>query len=204
MPNRMKGFFRGTLTFLAAATLLSGCAMKLGKQPREEVAPLYSAASPQFRQSAGSLLGPNFVSGNNITTLINGDQIFPAMLSTIRSARRSVNLETYVYWDGVIAKEFTQALAERARAGVHVNLILDAQGSRKIGRENRKQLADAGAQIVNYHSGFWPDPAVTTIAHIENFLLSMERPPSSAAQESPIFGRATRIPRNIGATIITK
>lgn len=154
----MKGFFRRTLTFLAAATLLSGCAMKLGKQPREEVAPLYSAASPQFRQSAGSLLGPNFVSGNNITTLINGDQIFPAMLSAIRSAKRSVNLETYVYWDGVIGKEFTQALAERARAGVHVNLILDAQGSRKIGRENRKQLADAGVQIVNYHSGFWLDP----------------------------------------------
>ncbi|HEY6070920.1 MAG TPA: phospholipase D-like domain-containing protein [Chthoniobacterales bacterium] len=132
--------------------------MKFGKQPREEVTPLYSASSPQFRQSAGSLLGPNFVSGNNVTTLINGDQIFPAMLSAIRSAKHSINLETYIYWDGEIGKQFTQALADRARAGVHVNLVVDAQGSRKIGIQNKTQLHDAGVQIVNYHSGFWLDP----------------------------------------------
>ena len=136
----------------------SGCALKLGKQPRQEVAPLYSASSPEFRQSAGSLLGPNFVGGNNVTTLINGDQIFPAMLSAIRSAKRSVNLETYVFWDDEIGRQFTQALTERARAGVPVSLILDAQGTRKMGLENRKQLQGAGVQVVKYHSAFWPDP----------------------------------------------
>jgi len=142
----------------AAAISLSGCAMRLGKQPREEVAPLYSAAAPEFRQSAGSLLGPNFVGGNNITTLINGREIFPAMLVAIRSAKRSINFETYIFWDDEVGKEFTQALAERAHAGVPVNLILDAQGTRKMGIKNRKQLEAAGAQIVKYHSGFWPDP----------------------------------------------
>src|SRR5438552_10638606 len=113
MINRMNRFLLPTAALLLSL-LFSGCAMKLGKQPRQEVAPLYSAASPEFRQSAGSLLGPNFVDGNQITTLVNGDQIFPAMLSAIRSARRSINLETYIFWDGEIAKEFTQALAERA------------------------------------------------------------------------------------------
>src|ERR1051326_5059923 len=126
-------FLRRFLTSVAALSL-TGCALKLGKQPREEVAPLYSAASAQFRQSAGSLLGPNFVGGNNITTLINGREIFPAMLTAIRSAKRSINLETYIYWDGEIGKQFTEAFAERARAGVHVNLILDARGSSKMGK----------------------------------------------------------------------
>ena len=139
-------------------TLCAGCAMKVGKQPREEVSSLYSAASPEFRQSAGSLLGPNFVGGNSISTLINGDEIFPAMLSAIRSAKRSINLETYVFWDGEIAKQFTSALSERARAGVPVNLILDAQGTRKMGVENLTQLRGAGVRIVKYHSVFWPDP----------------------------------------------
>src|SRR5438045_4871060 len=138
--------------------LFSGCAMKLGKQPRQEVAPLYSAQSPEFRQAAGSLLGPNFVDGNSISTLVNGDEIFPAMLSAIHSARRSINLETYVFWDGEIAREFTAALSERARAGVHVNMILDARGTSKLGLANKKQLQDAGAQFVKYHTGFWPDP----------------------------------------------
>ncbi|PYK95418.1 MAG: cardiolipin synthase B [Verrucomicrobia bacterium] len=135
-----------------------GCALKLGKQARQEVAPLYSASSPEFRQSAGSLLGPNFVAGNSITTLVNGDQIFPAMLGAIRSAKHSINFETYVFWDGQIGREFTEALAERARAGVHVNAILDAQGTRKMGMENPARLREAGVEVVKYHSIFWLDP----------------------------------------------
>ena len=135
-----------------------GCALKLGKQARQEVAPLYSASSPEFRQSAGSLLGPNFVAGNSITTLVNGDQIFPAMLGAVRSAKHSINFETYVFWDGQIGREFTEALAERARAGVHVNAILDAQGTRKMGTENLARLREAGVEVVKYHSIFWLDP----------------------------------------------
>jgi cardiolipin synthase len=143
---------------LGLTILVSGCALKLGKQPRQEVASLYSAQSPEFRQSVGSLLGPNFVGGNTITTLVNGDQIFPAILNAVRSAKRSIDFETYVFWDGKIGREFTAALAERARAAVHVNAILDAQGTRKIGIGNLAQLHDAGVQIVKYHSAFWPDP----------------------------------------------
>src|ERR1700720_2538974 len=158
MIFRMKGFLWLNLSLFAAAIFLSGCAIKIGKQPRREVTPLYSAASPEFRQSAGSLLGPNFVSGNNITTLVNGKEIFPAMLSAIRSAKRSINLETYIFWDGEIAKEFTAALSERARAGVAVNLILDAQGTQKMGLENRAELSAAGVQVVKYHSVLWLDP----------------------------------------------
>src|SRR5437016_1071300 len=146
------------ILFIVVVCAATGCAMKFGKQPRQEVASLYSAQSPEFRQAAGSLLGPNFVGGNSISTLVNGDEIFPAMLNAIRSARRSINLETYVFWDGEIAREFTVALSERARAGVHVNLILDAQGTRKMGLANKKQLQDAGVQVVKYHSAFWPDP----------------------------------------------
>jgi cardiolipin synthase len=132
--------------------------MKVGKQPRHEVQSLYSARSPEFEQAAGSLLGPDFVGGNSISTLVNGDEIFPAMLSAIRSAKRSINLETYVFWDGEVARQFTAALSERARAGVAVNLILDAQGTAKMGLENRAKLENAGVQVVKYHSVFWPDP----------------------------------------------
>src|SRR2546430_6742458 len=147
-----------TRTLLAVAIFCSGCAMKLGKQPRQEVMPLYSAASPEFRQSAGSLLGPNFVGGNNITTLINGDQIFPAMLSAIRSAKRSVNLETYTFQDGEVAKQFTDALVDAGRKRVKVNAVLDARGTNRMGRENAERLRSAGVNVVKYHRSFFPDP----------------------------------------------
>jgi cardiolipin synthase len=158
MTYRMRLFYRPGLVFFGLSILLPGCALKVGKQPRQEVTSLYSARSPEFRQSAGSLLGPNFVGGNSISTLVNGDEIFPAMLSAIRSAKHSINLETYIFWDGEIAREFTAALSDRARAGVHVNMILDAQGTQKMGIANKKQLQDAGVEIVKYHSVFWPDP----------------------------------------------
>ena len=156
MIYRMDLFCR--VSFIALSFLLASCAMKVGKQPREEVAPLYSVASPEFRQSAGSLLGPNFVGGNNITTLINGREIFPAMLVAIRSAKRSINFETYVYWNDEIGKEFTEALADAAQRGVKVNAVLDARGTSKMGLASAQRLRSAGVNVVKYHSGFWPDP----------------------------------------------
>jgi len=136
---------------------LSGCALERGKHVRTEVAPLYSATSPEFRQAAGSLLGPNFVAGNGIVTLTNGDQIFPAMLKSIRGAQCSIDFETYVFWDGDIARQFAEALAERARAGVKVNAILDAQGTSKMGVNNLALLRHAGVNIEKYHSILWWD-----------------------------------------------
>ncbi|HEY8834242.1 MAG TPA: phospholipase D-like domain-containing protein [Chthoniobacterales bacterium] len=141
-----------------AAPLLGACTLQEGKQVTQEVAPLYSADSPGFRQAAGSLLGGNFVSGNSITTLVNGREIFPAMLSAIRAARRSIDFETYIFWDGEIAKQITEALAERAQAGVAVNVILDAQGTGKMGSENLARLNAAGVHVVKYHSIIWFDP----------------------------------------------
>jgi cardiolipin synthase A/B len=146
---------RGALLPLA---LLGACTMQEGKKVTQEVAPLYSADSPEFRQAAGSLLGGNFVSGNNITTLVNGREIFPAMLSAIRAARHSIDFETYIFWDGEIAKQVADALAERAQAGVTVNVILDAQGTGKMGSENLARLEAAGVRVVKYHSILWFDP----------------------------------------------
>jgi len=136
---------------------LSSCAIDRGKHVSAEVAPLYSAASPEFRQAAGSLLGSNFVAGNGIVTLANGDQIFPSMLKAIHGAQRSIDFETYVFWDGDIARQFAEALAERARAGVKVNAILDAQGTSKMGVANLALLREAGVKVQKYHSIIWWD-----------------------------------------------
>lgn len=138
--------------------IMPGCALRSGKQPRQEITPLYSASSPEFRQSASSLLGPDFVAGNEITTLVNGTQIFPSMLSAIRAAEHSINFEAYWFSDGQIGRDFTESLAERARAGVKVNAILDAQGTLRMGRTNLARLRGAGVEVVKYHSIFWLDP----------------------------------------------
>jgi cardiolipin synthase A/B len=158
LPNRSA---LGLLSACLIIPLFSGCTIlngfSSGKKIREDIQPLYSATSPTFRQATGSLLSGNFVPGNNIVSLVNGDQIFPAMLHAIRGAQKTINFETYVFWEGDIARQFTDALAERAAAGVKVNLTLDAQGTNKMGGENLARLRNAGVDIEKYHSLFWWD-----------------------------------------------
>ena len=92
----------------------------------------YAVADPQFRREMGVLLGPGIIPGNRVTDLENGDEIFPAMLEAIRAATKTITFETYIYWSGDIGAKFADALAERARAGVKVKVMVDWVGSIKM------------------------------------------------------------------------
>src|SRR5688572_21460946 len=109
------------------------------------VEPHYGVDDPQFARVMGHLLGPPLDGGNTITILNNGDRIFPAMLEAIRSAQKTINFETFIYWQGEIGKEFTEALCERARAGVKVHLLIDAVSSTKIDKGYVHNMHQAGA-----------------------------------------------------------
>jgi cardiolipin synthase len=130
------------------ALLLVGCAA--GRPLHAPFAPRAAIGTPEFRQAMGHLLGPPFTGGNKITTLSNGDQIFPAMFHAIRGAKKSITFETFVFDKGEVPAAFAEALAERARAGVKVHLIVDAHGGRKS-RSYRGMLRKAGVQIEAFH-----------------------------------------------------
>ena len=49
-------------------------------------------------RAMGSLLGSGISSGNKVTELLNGDQIFPAMLAAVRSAQKIITFEAYIHW----------------------------------------------------------------------------------------------------------
>ncbi len=85
----------------------------------------------------------------------NGDEIFPAMLSAIRSARETITFETYIYWSGRIGKDFADALSERARAGVKVHVLLDWVGSGKMDEALLEEMKASGIQVEKYHPPRW-------------------------------------------------
>ncbi|HZD74744.1 MAG TPA: phospholipase D-like domain-containing protein [Actinomycetota bacterium] len=93
--------------------------------------------------------------GNRITILRNGCEIFPAMLDAIRAARQTIEFATYVYWTGSIAPEFADALAERAAAGVVVNVLLDAVGAAKMDPALVERLEAAGAHVAWFRPPRW-------------------------------------------------
>jgi cardiolipin synthase len=115
----------------------------------------YAVSDPQFKRSMGVLLGPPLLAGNKVDTLLNGEQIFPAMLQAIRGARRTINFETYIYWSGGIGKEFADALSERARAGVKVHVLVDWVGSQKMDKALLDEMQGAGVRIEKYHPLKW-------------------------------------------------
>ncbi|MDQ0688368.1 MULTISPECIES: phosphatidylserine/phosphatidylglycerophosphate/cardiolipin synthase family protein [Streptomyces] len=101
----------------------------------------------RIRRRLERLIGIAATEGNALTALRNGDEIFPAMLAGIRSAEHTVDMMTFVYWKGDIARDFARALADRARAGVRVRLLLDGFGSRLIEKELLAEMEQAGVQV---------------------------------------------------------
>lgn len=110
---------------------------------------------PTFERAMAHLLGPPLVGGNRIDCLLNGDEIFPAMLSALRRAERTITFETYIYWSGKIGGEFADVLAERAAAGVRVHLLLDWVGSDKLDNAAMRKMRDAGVEIERYRPLRW-------------------------------------------------
>ena len=147
------------LSFLGVfllASLTGGCASSgVEKSVQHPVPRLYGADDPQFSRTMGTLLGADVLEGNRIEVLLNGDEIFPAMLQAIRSARKTITFETFIYWSGEIGREFAEALTERGRAGVKVHVLLDWVGSNKMDAKLLAEMEKAGVQVKKYHKLSW-------------------------------------------------
>jgi len=101
----------------------------------------------EIRRTLEGVLGVPATEGNQIDVLRNGDEIFPSMLDAIAGAEHTIDFLTFVYWAGDIGTVFAKALAERARAGVRVRLLLDALGARTMDRDLIDLMGDHGVQV---------------------------------------------------------
>jgi len=136
---------------LAAAALcivLPGCTLS---RP-QYAAPDVQVGESAFVRAMEAHTMSGLVAGNRAEVLVNGEQIFPAMLAAIRAARTTITFANFVYEDGPIADEMAEALAERCRAGVGVNVLVDAVGSNKMPKRLRKMLSASGCHFARYHS----------------------------------------------------
>ncbi len=79
--------------------------------------------------------------------LCTGREIFPAMLDAIQSARVSVRLETYIYADGKLGRQFLDALVAAVQRGVRVRVLVDAFGSWELPNNFFAPLLAAGAEV---------------------------------------------------------
>ena len=123
---------------------------RLSRRP----ARLYGSSDGDFRRAFGVLLGPSILPGNRITTLLNGDRIFPAMLEAIDAAEASITFETFIFRDA-IASRFVRHLSAAARRGVKVHVLLDWVGAKAVAPDDLAALRAAGAEVELYHPPVW-------------------------------------------------
>jgi cardiolipin synthase len=100
-----------------------------------------------------SLAGLTFssaIAGNSVEIFENG-AYFDVLEEAIRGARRTIHFETFLWEEGVLATRVAEALAERARAGVQVRLLVDAVGGKKMGAAVERRLEEAGCTVKKFH-----------------------------------------------------
>lgn len=111
--------------------------------------------SDMFLRTLESLTDAQINHRSRLIVHTNGECFYEAELEAIRRAQHSINLEAYIFQRGAVARRFVAALAERARAGVRVNLVLDAIGSFSTLKSYFKEVTDAGGKVRFYHPFTW-------------------------------------------------
>jgi cardiolipin synthase A/B len=129
-----------TCSFLTA---LSACA----HVPPPLVLPQVAVTDPAFVPTMEAYTNATLSNGNRAELLLNGDQIFPAQVEAIRSARKSLTYAQYFYEDGRPAVQIVQAISERCRAGIRARVLLDGFGSLKIPAELTQELESSGCHL---------------------------------------------------------
>jgi cardiolipin synthase A/B len=135
---------------LIGVTLLGLAAAACARVPSHFAVPQLAVADPAFIPTIEAYTVAPVGGGNTVDVLLNGDQIFPAQLAAIRSARETITYAQYFYEEGSIGREIAEALADRCRAGVRAHILLDGFGTIQMPAEYRETITRAGCQVASF------------------------------------------------------
>ncbi|MBZ0272908.1 cardiolipin synthase B [bacterium] len=154
-------------TALALILAASACASVQWGYYRTSVA----VKDPAFPTIMAALADGPMTGGNDVRILVNGDEIFDAMLEAIRGATQTVHLESYIIKEDAIGRRFIDALIERARAGVRVRVITDPFGD-DLSPATKERMRAAGVEIVVFNPFNWFHPLESNLrSHRKNLVV---------------------------------
>jgi cardiolipin synthase len=131
-------FFTGLLLLL----LFTACASVISV----ERIPNITLGEQTFFPTIEAHTGTPILGGNQIEILLNGDT-FAVMLRDIKAAKSTITFAQYLFEGGSLAREFAEAFAERCRAGVKADILLDSHGSGKTPADIIAVMRDAGCHV---------------------------------------------------------
>ena len=88
--------------------------------------------------------------GNRVDLLLDGATAFPALEAAVRGARRTLHVVFYIFRDDATGRRFRDLLAEKAREGVTVRVLVDAWGTPRFTGKFSDPLRAAGARVAAF------------------------------------------------------
>jgi cardiolipin synthase len=122
--------------------------MKRHRDPKLEVD--CDAPIEELMPSLAGLTLGSVIDGNSVEVVENA-AFFDALIEEIGKARSSVHFETFLWKEGKVGSRLAEALIGRVRAGVDVRVLLDANGTRRMGTDVERQLVQAGCKLRKFH-----------------------------------------------------
>jgi cardiolipin synthase A/B len=126
-----------------------GLPYKISRAPAEDL------RSDHFIRQLEALTQSRLYESSAMEVLTNGENYYEAELEAIRQAKASINLEAYIFKTGEVGNRFISAISERARAGVQVNVLVDAIGSFTTRKSEFEPITNHGGQFGWYHPIRW-------------------------------------------------
>ena len=111
------------------------------------VLPNLQLGEPSFFPTLEAYTSAPILGRNAVDVLLNGEEIFPAMIDAIRGARKTITYAQYYFEDGPVARDMVEALAERCRAGIGASILLDAFGTLSMPAEYVDTMKKAGCHV---------------------------------------------------------
>ena len=109
-----------------------------------------------FVSLVGKLAEHSLVQGNRVEPLNGGDEAFPAMLSAIDAAERSIALESYIFDNDRAGHMFAEALGRAVKRGVEVRVLIDSVGSRYTFPSIVPRLRKEGVRVERFMRSYVP------------------------------------------------
>lgn len=104
-----------------------------------------------FIQQLEPMVNSKITRGNEIEVIENGDHFYDAEMQAMCQARHSINIEAYIFHKGRVTDDVLEILTDRAKAGVHVNIVIDSVGSAATRKSYFTALKKAGGHVEWYH-----------------------------------------------------
>jgi len=106
---------------------------------------------PRFLKEMKKLKIGGISGGNSLRLITDGDTCFGEFVRAIKSAKLSINFETYIFNSDDIGWMFAELLVKKAKAGVEVNFMYDAVGCVASSPAIFNYMRAGGVEVVKYH-----------------------------------------------------